>query len=54
LLDHMERLEFIRAGLTIHPLIAERVENILPMILRAAEAIAEPETDMKTVAAERM
>ena len=54
LLDHMAKLEFIRAGLTVHPLIAEHVEDILPTVLRAAEAVAETEKDMKTVAAERM
>src|SRR6478609_7424257 len=28
LLDHMRKLEFIRSGLTVEPLVADRVENI--------------------------
>src|SRR5438105_13553108 len=32
LIDHMAKLEFIRAGLTVHPLIAEHVEDILPTV----------------------
>src|SRR5216684_962803 len=35
LLDHMERLEFIRAGLSINLLAAERVEEILPQLFEA-------------------
>ena len=34
LLDHMERLEFIRAGLSVNLLVAERVEEILPQAVR--------------------
>ena len=41
LLDHMEKLEFIRAGLTINLLVAERVEDILPKLQEAARAVAE-------------
>src|SRR5438132_6310399 len=33
LLDHMKKLEFIRAGLTIDLLVAERVEDILPKLV---------------------
>src|SRR5256885_9051658 len=54
LLDHMERLHFIRAGLTINRLVAERVEDILPKLLEAARVVAEPEKEMTPVAAERM
>jgi uncharacterized protein (TIGR00730 family) len=52
LLDHMEKLEFIRTGLTINLMVAERVEDILPKLHAAARAVAEPE--MTHVAAERM
>ena len=54
LLDHMERLHFIRAGLTINRLVAERIEDILPKLLEAARVVAEPEKEMTPVAAERM
>jgi uncharacterized protein (TIGR00730 family) len=54
LLDHMRKLEFIRAGLTFNLLMAERVEDILPRIIEAAKAIPETEKEMAPVAAERM
>jgi uncharacterized protein (TIGR00730 family) len=54
LLDHMERLEFIRAGLSINLLAAERVEEILPQLFEAARAVLEAETEMTPIAAERM
>ena len=54
LLDHMEKLQFIRSGLTINLLVADRVEDILPKLFDAARTIAEPETEMTPVAAERM
>src|SRR5713101_9463179 len=41
LLDHMERLEFIRAGLPVDLLVADRVEDVLPKLLEAARAIPE-------------
>ena len=51
LLDHMEKLEFIRAGLTINLMVAERVEDILPKLQEAARAVAEreltPTTDVR-------
>jgi uncharacterized protein (TIGR00730 family) len=53
LLAHMERLQFIRPGLTIHPLIADHVEDILPMLIKA-NAEAPADKDMKTAAAGRM
>jgi uncharacterized protein (TIGR00730 family) len=54
LLDQMRKLEFIRAGLTVEPLVADRVENILPKLLEAARAVPEPAKEMTPVAAERM
>src|SRR5437016_5148419 len=54
LLDHMEKLEFIRAGLRVNPLVAERVEDILPMLQEAARAVSEGEKEMTPAAAERM
>jgi uncharacterized protein (TIGR00730 family) len=54
LLDHMEKLQFIRAGLNINLLVAERIEDVLPKLLAAARDLSEPDTEMKTVAVERM
>jgi uncharacterized protein (TIGR00730 family) len=54
LLDHMEKLQFIRAGLTVNLLVAARIVDVLPMLLAAARELPELETEMKTVAVERM
>ena len=54
LLDHMERLEFIRADLSINLLVAERVEEILPQLFEAARAVLEAEKEMTPIAAKRM
>jgi uncharacterized protein (TIGR00730 family) len=54
LLVHMERLQFIRDGLRVNLLAAERVEDILPKLREAARKISEPEKEMKAAAVERM
>jgi uncharacterized protein (TIGR00730 family) len=54
LLDHMEKLQFIRAGLTVDLLVAERVDDILPKLIEAARGISEADKDMKAAAVERM
>ena len=54
LFDHMKRLEFIRDGLHVNLLVAERVEDILPKLIEAARKISEPEKEMKAAAVERM
>jgi uncharacterized protein (TIGR00730 family) len=54
LLDHMEKLQFIRAGLNINLLVAERIEDVLPKLLEAARELSEPDTEMKAAAVERM
>ena len=41
LLDHMRALQFIRHGLTIDPLVAARVEDILPMLQGAVARVPE-------------
>ena len=46
LLDHMEELEFIRAGMSVNLLVAERVEEILPKLFEAARAVSEAEKEM--------
>jgi uncharacterized protein (TIGR00730 family) len=54
LLDHMEKLEFIRTGLPIGLLVADRVEDILPRLSEAARSVSEAEKDMAPAIAERM
>ncbi len=54
LLDHMEALEFIRPGLTVRYLVADRVEDILPKLLADAQATPEAAKEMKAVEPEKM
>jgi uncharacterized protein (TIGR00730 family) len=54
LLDHMKKLDFIRADLAINLLVAERVTEILPKLREAARAVSEREKEMTPIAAERM
>ena len=54
LLDQMEKLEFIRAGLSVKLLVADRVEDILPILLEAARAVPESEKEMTPVVANRL
>jgi uncharacterized protein (TIGR00730 family) len=53
LLDHMRQIEFIRPGLSVDVLIADRVEDILPKLAAAARAVSEAEKEM-TISAERL
>ena len=54
LLDQMERLAFIRPGLSVNYLVTDRVEEILPRLLEAARMVSDAEKEMTPVAAERM
>jgi uncharacterized protein (TIGR00730 family) len=54
LLDQMERLDFIRAGLPVTLLVAEGVEEILPKLFEAVRSVSEAEKQMTPVAAERL
>jgi uncharacterized protein (TIGR00730 family) len=54
LLDHMKQSAFIREGLTINLLVADRVEDVLPKLTEAARAVAEAEKDMAPAVAERL
>jgi uncharacterized protein (TIGR00730 family) len=54
LLDHMEKLQFIRAGLNVNLLVAARIDDVLPKLLAAAQELSESDAGMKTVAVERM
>jgi uncharacterized protein (TIGR00730 family) len=54
LIEQMRRLDFIRAGLSVDLLVAERVDLVLPKLRAAARSLSEPEKDMIPIAAERM
>jgi uncharacterized protein (TIGR00730 family) len=54
LLDHMEATQFIRPGLAVRYLVADRVEDILPKLRAMAAATPEDAKDMKTVEPEQM
>jgi uncharacterized protein (TIGR00730 family) len=54
LLDHMRKLEFIRAGLMVDLLVVDCVEDILPKLTEAARAVPEVAKEMAPVGAERM
>lgn len=54
LLDHMEKLQFIRAGLSINLLVANRIADILPKLTEALRAVSEPEKEMKAAEIEQM
>lgn len=54
LLSHMRQTEFIRAGLSIDILKADRVEDILPKLKAAAAQVAEAEKQMAPEVARRL
>ncbi len=54
LLDHMRRLEFIRADLAVALLTADRPEYILPKLRQAVAGVSESEKQGKPETVERM
>ena len=54
LLDHMRAQAFIRAGLTVEPLVAHRVEEILPRLDAALAPIEEADKEMKAAEVEKL
>ena len=54
LLDHMEELQFIRPGLAVNYLVAERVDDILPMLTKAMEHVADEDKAMRPSVAGRI
>ncbi len=54
LLDHMKALEFIRGDLNFDLLVADKVEDILPMLRKAAEAVPDDAKRMTAVEADRL
>lgn len=54
LLDHMRKTEFIRAEFNFDLLIADKTEDILPMLQKAAAATSDDAKEMKAVAPEKL
>lgn len=54
LLDHMRELAFIRAGLTINLLEADRVADILPRLIEAAKNIPPAAAKLEPEAADKL
>ena len=54
LLVHMEELDFIRPGLRVEYLVADRIEDVLPMLMEAATQIAEAQKTMAPEVAGRL
>jgi uncharacterized protein (TIGR00730 family) len=54
LLDHMRTFEFIRGDLSFDLLVATKVDDILPMLEKAAAAVSEEAKQMKTVVPEKL
>jgi uncharacterized protein (TIGR00730 family) len=54
LLDHMRKLEFIRGDLGFDLLVADKVNDILPMLQKAADAVPEAAKEMTPEAADKL
>jgi uncharacterized protein (TIGR00730 family) len=54
LLEHMQKLEFIRPGLSVKYLVTERVEEILPKLTEAARVVSDVEKEIAPAIAERL
>ena len=54
LLDHMKKLEFIRGDLNFDLLVADTVDDILPMLRKAEEAIPQSATHMADATADKL
>ena len=54
LINHMKALEFIRDDLNFDLLVADKVDDILPMLKNAAAAVSEEEKGMPAVIADRL
>jgi hypothetical protein len=50
----MEKLQFIRAGLNVNLLVADRVEDILPKLQAAARELSEPDKELKAAAVDQL
>ena len=54
LLDHMKALAFIRDGMEFEMLVADRVDDIIPQLQRAAQSVPAAAKDMPAAVAEKL
>lgn len=54
LLDHMKALAFIRAGMDVNLMVANDVDNIIPMLHKAMQGVSETAKDMPEAVAEKL
>ena len=54
LLDHMKALAFIRDGMEFEMLVADQVDDIIPMLQRAAQAVPEAAKEMPEAVKEKL
>jgi uncharacterized protein (TIGR00730 family) len=54
LIDHMNKLEFIRGDLNFDLLVAHKVDDILPLLQKAAATVSKEEKEMPAVTADRL
>lgn len=54
LIDHMKKLEFIRGDLNFDLLVANKVDDILPMLQKAEEAVPEAAKKLAAEAADKL
>ena len=54
LFDHMKKLEFIRGDLNFDLLVADKVSDILPMLLNAIAMVSESDKQMTAAKAEQL
>ena len=54
LFDHMKKLQFIRGDLDFNLLVADRVEDILPMLEKAAQAVKESDKNLKAATIDQL
>ena len=54
LLDHMKAMQFIRSGLDFDLLVADKVEDILPKLEKAAQAVSEADKQLKAAKVDQL
>lgn len=54
LLDHMKALAFIRDGMDVNLMVADKVDDIIPMLHKAMQGVSETAKDMPEAVAEKL
>jgi len=54
LLDHMKSLAFIRTGMDVNLMVADKVDDIIPMLREAMQGVSEQAKDMPPTVAEKL